>query len=175
MASTRPHLPGRSFTRYKDVLVPRRFSSNPLPLFCSLPLSHFPTPPPRASGRAQLHILLCQALSPHRTDTTRSATADSYSLDASAILSRWPSDSSTLDSDADEAPSIPADRQRFSHATALDAGLPPSNFVHQSITPPVSTVIDEGRISTLTRCVTAASPLRRPVADLHRGWVWSRK
>src|SRR5207248_7483434 len=69
-------------------------------------------------------------------------------------------------------------RRRLGHATALDAGLLllPFSFVHYSITPPhVSTVVDQGRASTLTGCVTAASPLRRPVTDLHRGWVWPRE
>jgi hypothetical protein len=52
----------------------------------------------------------------------------------------------------------------------------PSNFVHQSITPShVSTVVDQGRVSTLTGCVTTASSLHRLVADLRRGWVWSRE
>ena len=73
------------------------------------------------------------------------------------------------DNDADEAPGVPAGRRRLGYTTALDAGLPPSSFVHQSITPPVSTVVDQGRVSTLTGCVTAVSLLRRPVADLHRG------
>ena len=31
-------------------------------------------------------------------------------------------------------------------------------------------MVDQGRVSTLTGCLTAASPLRHPVADLHRGW-----
>jgi len=35
-------------------------------------------------------------------------------------------------------------------------------------------VVDQGRISTLTGCVTVTSPLRRPVGNLHRGWVWLR-
>ena len=35
----------------------------------------------------------------------------------------------------------------------------PLSFVHQSITPPVSTVVDQGRVTTLTGRVTAASPL----------------
>src|SRR5271154_1523878 len=45
----------------------------------------------------------------------RSATADSYSLDASAALSRWPSDlrASTPDNDADEALGVPAGRWRL--------------------------------------------------------------
>src|SRR2546421_1163958 len=46
----------------------------------------------------------------------RSATADSYSLDASAASSRH---------DADEAPGVPAGRRRRGHATALDASLLP--------------------------------------------------
>src|SRR5271154_6108413 len=33
----------------------------------------------------------------------------------------------------------------------------PSSFVHQSITPPVSTVVDQSRVSTLTGCVTTTS------------------
>src|SRR2546421_5186653 len=33
----------------------------------------------------------------------------------------------------------------------------PSSFVHQSTTPPVSTVVDQGRVSTLTGCVTSTS------------------
>jgi hypothetical protein len=45
----------------KTHFVPRRFSNNSLLFFCSLPFSHFPTPPPRASGRAELHLLPCQA------------------------------------------------------------------------------------------------------------------
>jgi hypothetical protein len=39
----------------------------------------------------------------------------------------------------------------------------PSDFVHQSIAPPhVSTVVDQGRISTLTGCVTTTSSRCRP-------------
>jgi hypothetical protein len=36
-------------------------------------------------------------------------------------------------------------------------------------------VVDQGRVSTPTDCVTAALPLRRPVTDLRRGWVWLRE
>ena len=36
---------------------------------------------------------------------------------------------------------------------------------------PLSTVVDQGRVSTLTGCVITTSLLRRPVTDLHRGWV----
>jgi hypothetical protein len=60
------------FARYKDALVPRRFSNNSLASFCSLPLSHLshlPAPPPRASGRAELHLLPVPG--PTETDTTR--------------------------------------------------------------------------------------------------------
>src|SRR6201996_6832417 len=56
-----------------------------------------------------------------------------------------------------------------------DSCFSPPSFVHQSITPHVSTVVGQGRISSLTGCVTAASPLRRPVADLHCGCVWSKE
>jgi hypothetical protein len=69
---TRLDLPARSFTRYKDALVPRRFSNN------SLPLILFPSPLPPSLHRP----LVPQATpsstysparppSPHRTDTTR--------------------------------------------------------------------------------------------------------
>jgi hypothetical protein len=52
----------------------------------------------------------------------------------------------------------------------------PSSLVHQFITPPhVSTVVGHGRVSTLTGCVTATSPLRRPVTDLHHGRVLSKE
>jgi hypothetical protein len=57
----------------------------------------------------------------------------------------------------------------FGHATALDAGLLLLPFQL------VSTVVDQGRVSTPTGCVIAASLLRRPVTDLHRGWVWPRE
>jgi len=40
-----PHLPARSFTRYKDALVPRRFSNNSLPLSFPFPLPPFCTVP----------------------------------------------------------------------------------------------------------------------------------
>ena len=110
---TRPHLPARSFTRYKDAFFPRRFSNNSLPLFL------FPSPLPPSLHRplvpqATLSSTYSPARppSPHRTDTTRpagkcrSATADSYSLDASATLPRRPSDPSTPDSEADEASGV---------------------------------------------------------------------
>jgi hypothetical protein len=84
----------------------------------------------------------------------------------------------TPGNDADEAPGVPAGRRRLGHATASDARLSPP--LRASSTDPShlllsSTAVDQGRVSTLTGCVTAASPLRRPVADLHRGLVWSRE
>jgi len=51
----------RSFARYKDALVFCRFSNNSLPHFRSLPSLTFLQPPSRASGRAELHLLPCQA------------------------------------------------------------------------------------------------------------------
>jgi hypothetical protein len=148
-----PHLPAQSFTRYKEALVLRRFSNNSLPLFCSLPLSHLPAPPPHASGPLTPlpgPLVPTEPIRRGQWEICRCATADSYSLDASAALSR-----------------------RLGHATALDAGLPPSSVVHQPITSPVSIVADQDRVSTLTGCVITALPLRRPVTNLHRGWVWS--
>src|SRR5271168_4302127 len=111
MVSVDFHLPARSFTRYKEALVPRRFSNNSLPLFL------FPSPLPHS-----LHRPLVPQATPNSTysparppsptepmrrgqwETCRSATADSYSLNASATLSRRPSGPSTPDSDDDEAP-----------------------------------------------------------------------
>src|SRR2546423_15328869 len=51
--------------------------------------------------------------------------------------------------------------------------IPSSSFVHQSITPPVSTVVDQGRVSALANCVTAASSCRRspPRLDLIKGVI----
>jgi hypothetical protein len=57
---------------------------------------------------------------------------------------------STLNNDADEATRRPSMQDSS-----------PSSLVHQPTTPPVSTVVDQGRVSTPTGCVTTASPLRR--------------
>jgi hypothetical protein len=56
----------------------------------------------------------------------RSATADSYSLDASAALSRRPFDPMRrpLTVTPMKRPGVPAARRRLSHATALDVGPP---------------------------------------------------
>src|SRR3984957_13321114 len=94
---TRPHLPARSFTRYKDAFVPRRFSNNSLPLFCSLPLSHLPAPRPSCLRPRRAPLTPLPAPSPTglirrgQWEKCRSTTADSYSLDVSAALSRPPS------------------------------------------------------------------------------------
>src|SRR5206468_5315271 len=57
-----------------------------------------------------------------------------------------------------------------------DHCFPPSSLVHRSITPPhIFTLVDQGRVSNLTCCVTTTSPLRRPVADLHHGWFGSKE
>src|ERR1700722_18452192 len=94
---TRPHLPARSFTRYKDAFVPRRFSNNSLLSFCSLPLSHLPCTAPSClrTRRAPLTPLLgplvpTEPIRRGQWEKCRSATADSHSLDASATLSRQP-------------------------------------------------------------------------------------
>src|SRR5271155_4160976 len=51
---------------------------------------------------------------------------------------------------------------------------PPSSLVHRFIVSPhIYTVVDQGRVSILTCCVTTTSPLRRPVADLYHGWFGS--
>jgi hypothetical protein len=105
----------------------------------------------------------------HKPDTTRpvgkcrNGMADSHSLDASAVSSRRlvrPA-RRPLDDGAGEAPGV----------AAWDRCSPPSSVVHQFITPPhISTMAGQSRVSTLTGCATVASPLRRPVADLHHGW-----
>jgi hypothetical protein len=95
---TRPHLPAQSFTRYKDALVPspaafQKLStsllfSSPLPpsctalsclRLCGAPLTPLPGP------LAPTESIRCS-----QWEKCRSATADSYSLDASAVLSRRP-------------------------------------------------------------------------------------
>jgi hypothetical protein len=111
----------------------------------------------------------------------RSATADSYSLDASAALSRRPSDPCVdPGNDADEAPGVPAGRRRRGHATALEQDSSPSSFVHQSTTHPhVSTVVGQGRVSTLNwlrhHCVTTTSSCCRspPRLGLAKGVIGS--
>src|SRR2546423_12708722 len=83
--------------------------------FCSLPLSHPPCTAPSClrPRRTPLTPLLgplvpTEPIRRGQWEKCRSATADSYSLDASATLSRRPSDPSTPDSDADEASGVPA-------------------------------------------------------------------
>jgi hypothetical protein len=80
-----------------------------------------------------------------------------------------------LRNDAGEAPGVLAGRRRLGHATALDAGLLLLPF---KLRPPIhhTSRLHRGRprprqlVDWLRhRCVTAVSPLRRPVADLHRG------
>jgi hypothetical protein len=84
---------------YKDALVPRRFSNNSLPLFCSLPLSHRPAPPlsclrPRRAPLTPLPgpLVPTEPIRRGQLGKCRSAMVDSYSLDASAALSHRPSD-----------------------------------------------------------------------------------
>jgi hypothetical protein len=113
----------------------------------------------------------------------RSATADSYSLDASAALSRRPSDfrASTPDNDADEAPGVPAGRRRSDHATALDAGLLPFK-----LRPPIhhTSCLHRGRPRPRQHadwlrhhCVTTTSSCRRspPRLGFGRGSDWVRR
>jgi hypothetical protein len=92
---TRPHLPALSFTRYKDTLVPRRFSNNspflwfssPLPPSCTAPLVPQAAPSSTYSPARPTEPIRCG-----QWEKCCSATADSYSLDASVALSRRPSD-----------------------------------------------------------------------------------
>src|SRR5271154_4748276 len=103
--------------------------TRPPPLFQQLsPSLLFPSPlPPSCTApsclrprRAPLTPLLgplvpTEPIRCGQWEKCRSATADSYSLDASAALSRRPSDlrASTPDNDADEALGVPAGRWRL--------------------------------------------------------------
>jgi hypothetical protein len=71
-----------------------------------------------------------------------------------------------LHNDTGEAPGVPAGRRRLGHAAALDAGLLLLSF---KLRPSIhhTSCLHHGRqgcVISLTGCVTAASPLRRPVA-----------
>ena len=177
----------RPFVSYKDAFVPRRFSNNSLASFCSLPLSHLRAPPPsylrprrapptplpgRWSPQNRYDAASGKNVAARRLTLIRSTPRQHCLVDR---LTR----ASTLDNDADEAPGVLVGRRRLGHATALDPGPLQSLLQASSTNPPhllnVSTVVDQGRVSTLTGRVTTASALRRPVTDLHRGWVWSRE
>jgi hypothetical protein len=121
---------------------------------------------------------------PPTNDMTRpvrkclSATTGSHSPDASAVLSHRPSDRApNLDNDADEAPDVLAGRRPPGHAKALDVGsLLPSSKPGQPTyyTSSLAHRDRQGRVSTLTGCVTTALPLSHSFADLYHGWFWSR-
>jgi hypothetical protein len=106
------------FARYKDTLVPRRFSHSSLPAYFPFPL-HLPAPPPRASGCAELHLLPAGPPSPRRTDTTRPVGKNVAARRLALIRSTprqhclvdHPTRASTLDNDVDEAPGVPAGRR----------------------------------------------------------------
>ena len=87
-----------AFARYKDALVPRRFSNNSLPPFPPHSLLSCTAPPGPPSGRASLHLIPTAPLSPqNRYDAARrknaaARPAGSYSLVALVVLSPRPSD-----------------------------------------------------------------------------------
>jgi hypothetical protein len=164
---TRPHLPAPSVARYKDALVPRRFSNNSLASFGSLPLSHLPAPPPSClRPRRAPPTPLPGPWSPqNRYDA---ASGKNVAARRPTLIRSTPrqhclvdhlTPASTPDNDTDEAPGVPAGRVAgdmiMRRPQIQDSS--PSSFVHQSITPPVSTVVDQGRVSTLTGCVTTTS------------------
>jgi len=111
-----PHLVARPSARYKDALAPPLFQQLFLPF---PPPLHVPAQAPsclRPQASASSTYSL-RGPDPQPNDTTRpvrkyrSTTAGSHSLDASAALSRRPSDrASTLGNGADEAPDVPAGR-----------------------------------------------------------------
>jgi hypothetical protein len=138
-----PHLPARSFARYKDALVPAVFPTTlslsfvlfPSPTFLHRPL--VPQAAPSSTYSLPGPLVPTEPIRRGQWEKCRSATADSYSLDASATLSRRPSDPSTPDGDAGEAPGVPAGHRRLGHATALGAGLP-----HFKLRPPIHEDLD---------------------------------
>jgi hypothetical protein len=90
----------------------------------------------------------------------RSATADSYSLDASAAFI-----SSTPNNDADEAPGVPAGRRRLDHTTTSDLG-PLQPLLQASSTDPSNLHRGRrGRVGMLTGRVTTTSPLPPPLCQ----------
>jgi hypothetical protein len=118
--------PAWSFARYKDALVSRRFSNNSL-LFCSLPPSYLPAPPPRVSGRAELHLLpLPGPLAPTEPASGNNVAARGLTLIRSTprqyCLVDCLTRASTPDNDADKAPGVLAGRWRLGHATTSDPG-----------------------------------------------------
>ena len=104
--------------------------------------------------------------SPHRTDTTQ-LVGKIVAARRLTLIRSTPRQHCLMDRLARRPLTVTAMKRPAApgHATALDAELPPSSFVHQSITPPVSTVVDQGHVSTLTalrhRCVTTTSSCRR--------------
>jgi hypothetical protein len=152
MAPDRPHLPARSFARYKDALVPCRFSNDSLTSFCSLPpLSHLPAPPPRASGcRAPLTPLPGPLAPQSRNDAASGKNVPARRL---SLIRSTPRQHCLVDR-LTRRPLIatPMKRPGFQQVAGdlvtrrpqmLDSCSSPSSFVHQSTTyPHVSTVVD---------------------------------
>jgi len=169
---------------YKDALVPRCFSNNCLPFCPSLFTFLHPPLVPQASPApltpCQAPLVPTEPIRRGQWEKCRNTTADSHSLNASVALSRRPSDHCV-----GLWVMTPVERPALQQVAAdlvtrqpqmQDHYFPPSSLVHLFITPPhTSTVAGQGRVSTLIGCVTAASPPRRPVADLHHGWFWSKE
>jgi hypothetical protein len=124
---SRPHLPARPFVRYKDALVPRRFSNNTLAPVFPLPSSTSSTTPSCLRLR-RAPLTPCRApWSPqNRYDAAsgKNVAARRLALIRSTprqhCLVDRPTCASTLDNDADEAPGVSAGRRRLSHATTSD-------------------------------------------------------
>ena len=148
---------------------PAAFSNNSLPPIFPLTL-HLPAPP---------HPVVPQApLTPCGPPLPQNNGFLLFARRLGSIISStvWPA-RRPLHNGAGEAPGVPAGRRQLSHATALDTGFLLLPFklrlpIHHTSRlhhgrPRPRQLVDSLR----HRCVTAASPLRRPVADLHRGWV----
>ena len=95
---SQPHLPVRSFARYKDALVPRRFSNNSLPPFFPSLFTFLHRSPRLCLRPCRAPLTPCGAPLPTEPirrgqwENAAARHAGSYSLDASAALSPRPSD-----------------------------------------------------------------------------------
>jgi hypothetical protein len=155
--------------------------------FCSLPLSHLRAPPPsclrpRRAPPTPLPrpLVPTEPIRRGQWEKCRSATADSYSLDASAALSRRPSDPVRR-----PLTMTPMKRPAFQQVAGDLAVRRPQILDHcypsSKPRPPIYQTSlrlhrgRQGRVSTLTGRVTTTSPLPPPFTNLLPRPVLSRE